>query len=52
MGSSAHLLGGGTNEPLILAAAAVLLGAIAALAAYVPARRAAAIEPMQALRME
>jgi ABC-type antimicrobial peptide transport system permease subunit len=52
MGSSAHLLGSGANSPLIFAVAALFLSVIAALACYVPARRAAAIEPMQALRIE
>jgi predicted permease len=52
MGSSAKLLGGGANEPLIYLAAAGFLCAIATLAAWLPARRAAAIDPMKALRME
>jgi predicted permease len=52
MGSSAKLLGGGANGPLIYFAAAGFLCVIAALASYLPARRAAAIEPMQALRTE
>jgi len=52
MGSSAKLLGNGANDPLIYIAAAVFLCAIAALASWFPARRAAAIDPMQALRTE
>jgi len=52
MGSSSSLLGGSANVPLIYAAAALLLCAVAALAAWVPARRAAAIDPMNALRTE
>jgi len=52
MGSSSSLLGGSANVPLIYAAAAFLLCAVAALAAWVPARRAAAIDPMNALRTE
>jgi predicted permease len=39
-------------DPLTLALAALLLGLAALLASVIPARRAAAIEPMQALRTE
>jgi putative ABC transport system permease protein len=39
-------------NPLLLAAATVMLGLAALLAAVIPARRAASIEPMQALRSE
>jgi predicted permease len=52
MGSSAKLLGSGANNPLIYLAAAVFLCAVSTLAAWLPARRAAAIDPMQALRTE
>ncbi len=52
MGSSAKLLGNGANDPLIYLAAAAFLCLIAALASWFPARRAAAIDPMQALRTE
>ena len=52
MGSSAKLLGEGVNGPVIYFAAAGFLCVIAGLASYLPARRAAAIEPMQALRTE
>ncbi|MGB6689990.1 MAG: FtsX-like permease family protein, partial [Terracidiphilus sp.] len=52
MGSSAKLMGGSAGGPLIYIAAAVFLCALSALAAYVPARRAASIDPMQALRTE
>jgi len=52
MGSSAKLLGDGANGPLVYFAASGFLCVIAALASYLPARRAASIEPMQALRTE
>jgi predicted permease len=39
-------------DPLILAASALVLSACALLAGYVPARRAASIDPMRALRTE
>ena len=40
------------RDPWILAAAAAVLWAIAMLAAWVPSRRAARVDPMQALRQE
>jgi predicted permease len=52
MGVSNQLLPGNANDVLIYAAAALVLSAVAALAAYVPARRAARTDPMQALRTE
>jgi len=52
MGSGARLLGSSAFDPLLYAAAVAFLCALSALAAYVPARRAASIDPMQALRME
>lgn len=39
-------------DPLTLVAAGLVLSVFAALAGFVPARRAASIEPMQALRVE
>jgi len=39
-------------DPLALAAATLVLTLCASLAAFIPARRAASIEPMQALRVE
>jgi ABC-type antimicrobial peptide transport system permease subunit len=49
---SALLFGVGAGDPLVLTAAAVLMLAVALLASWLPARRAAGIEPMQALRSE
>jgi putative ABC transport system permease protein len=44
------LMGVGPLDPIALGAATVFLAAITLSAAYVPARRALAIGPMQALR--
>jgi ABC-type antimicrobial peptide transport system permease subunit len=52
MGSSVSLLGDNAADPLIYLGAAAFLCVVAALAAYIPARRAASVDPMQALRME
>jgi predicted permease len=52
MGAKASLLGHGANNPLIYIAAAIILCAVSALAAWLPARRAASVNPMQALRTE
>ncbi|MGD0731304.1 MAG: ABC transporter permease [Terracidiphilus sp.] len=46
------LYGVASFDPLTLAAAVVLTAVMVALAAALPARRAAAVEPMQALRTE
>jgi predicted permease len=40
------------NDPLVYLAVAVLLGVVTLLAGYVPARRAAKIDPLAALRQE
>jgi predicted permease len=47
-----QLYGVRTYDPLTLAGAILVLSAFAALAGFIPARRAASIEPMNALRTE
>jgi ABC-type antimicrobial peptide transport system permease subunit len=39
-------------DPMALAGATLVLGLCATVAGFIPARRAASIEPMQALRTE
>jgi ABC-type antimicrobial peptide transport system permease subunit len=46
------LFGVGTNDPFALAGAVLVLALCATVAGFIPARRAASIEPMQALRIE
>jgi predicted permease len=46
------LYGVGAVDPLALGGVAALLGAVACAAAYLPARRAAAVDPMAALRAD
>jgi ABC-type lipoprotein release transport system permease subunit len=40
------------NDPLVLAAVALVLGSCALAASWLPARRAAQIDPAEALRIE
>jgi putative ABC transport system permease protein len=49
---SSFLYGVGAADPATYAAVALLLAASAALACWIPARRAASIDPMRALRAE
>jgi ABC-type antimicrobial peptide transport system permease subunit len=49
---STMLYGVAPQNPLLVAGACVVLTMTAAAAAYVPARRAAAIDPIRALRAE
>jgi predicted permease len=49
---AAQLYGVRTYDPLTIAAAVIVLSAFAAIAGFIPARRAASIEPMNALRTE
>jgi predicted permease len=52
MGANQKVLQGNASDPLIYIAAIVFLSAVAILAAYFPARRAASVEPMEALRSQ
>ncbi|WP_263360027.1 ABC transporter permease [Acidicapsa ligni] len=52
MGTHASLMGGSAKDPLVYAAAALFLCVVSAVAAWLPARRAASIDPMKALRTE
>jgi len=51
-GASSLLFGLKAYDPLTLIGAALLLAAIAGLASFIPARRAARLDPMAALRWE
>ena len=52
MGADQKLLQTSAMDPLIYLGAILFLGVVAALAAYFPARRAASVQPMEALRAE
>ena len=52
MGATQKVLQTSATDPLIYLAAIVFLSGVAALAAYFPARRAASVQPMEALRAE
>jgi ABC-type antimicrobial peptide transport system permease subunit len=52
MGGGANLMGARAADPFIYIGAALFLCLLSALAAYVPARRAASIDPVQALRTD
>jgi predicted permease len=47
---SSFLLGSGAADPVVFIVAALALGAVTAIASYIPARRAARVDPMVALR--
>jgi ABC-type antimicrobial peptide transport system permease subunit len=49
---ASELYGIAAYDPLSFAAAIIVLAVCAAIAVFVPARRAASIEPMRALRIE
>lgn len=49
---SAFLFGIAPNDPPTLAAVVVVLGGVALLAGYIPARRAAMVDPVESIRVE
>ena len=50
--ASSQLYGVSANDPLAMVSATVLLAAVALLAGYIPARRAAGFDPVRVLRYE
>jgi len=52
MATPQRILSGSATDPLVYATAIAFLTAIAILAAYFPARRAASVQPMEALRTD
>jgi ABC-type antimicrobial peptide transport system permease subunit len=50
--ATAFLRGASTRDPLTYAAVATVLASLALLATWIPARRAARVDPVQALRAE
>jgi ABC-type antimicrobial peptide transport system permease subunit len=49
---SSQLYGMTANDPVTIVGAAAILGAVALLAGYIPARRATRVNPVLALRYE
>ena len=49
---ASQLFGLKSSDPVTLLAACVLMAAVTMMASYLPARRAASVDPMQALRSE
>jgi len=52
IGANTAVFSVANGDPLTLAGSAIFLAAVAVLACYIPARRAAKVDPMVALRYE